>query len=96
MKRLLFTMIATMLLAGSLFAKDDEVIVTRQLTAMQRNALPEKTITVEMKRLVPAKKADAALIDAINQVKEQVPDSSEIQHVINFLNDTQRGIITKI
>ena len=37
-----------------------------------------------------------SLFDAINQVKEQVPDSSEIQHVINFLNDTQRGIITKI
>ena len=72
MKRLFTTLMMCLILAGSLWARDDEVIVTRQLTAMQRNALPEKTITVEMKRLVPAKKADAALIDAINQVMDTI------------------------
>lgn len=61
-----------LLLASSLWAKDDEIIVTRQLTSSQRNTLPEKTITVEMKRLVPAKKADASLIDAINQVMDTI------------------------
>ena len=51
MKRLFVTLVAVMLVAGSLWAKDDEVIVTRQLTQGQRGALPEKTLTVEMKRL---------------------------------------------
>ena len=72
MKRLFTTAMMCLLLASSLWAKDDEVIVTRQLTSSQRNTLPEKTITVEMKRLVPAKKADASLIDAINQVMDTI------------------------
>lgn len=72
MKRLFTTAMMCLLLASSLWAKDDEIIVTRQLTSSQRNTLPEKTITVEMKRLVPAKKADANLIDAINQVMDTI------------------------
>lgn len=65
-------MMALVLTAGSLWAKDDEVIVTRQLTMSQRKTLPDKTITLEMKRLVPNKKANAALIDAITQVMDTV------------------------
>ncbi len=72
MKRLFTTAMMCLLLASSLWAKDDEIIVTRQLTSSQRNTLPEKTITVELKRLVPAKKADASLIDAINQVMDTI------------------------
>lgn len=72
MKRLFTTAMMCLLLASSLWAKDDEIIVTRQLTSSQRNTLPEKTIAVEMKRLVPAKKADASLIDAINQVMDTI------------------------
>ena len=72
MKRFFITVIMCLLLAGSLLAKDDEVIVTRQLTMSQRNSLPEKTIVVEMKQLIPAKKADASLIDAINQVMDTI------------------------
>ncbi|MDY6301517.1 MAG: hypothetical protein SPL96_06460 [Bacteroidales bacterium] len=72
MKRLFTTAMMCLLLASSLWTKDDEIIVTRQLTSSQRNTLPEKTITVEMKRLVPAKKADASLIDAINQVMDTI------------------------
>lgn len=63
---------AAMLVAGSLVAKDDEVIVTRQFTAGQRNMLPEKTITVEMKRLTFDKKADASLVDAITRVMDTI------------------------
>lgn len=61
-----------LLVATSLWAKDDEVIVTRQLTIGQRNALPEKTITVEMKQLAAAKKADTGLIEAIVQVMDTI------------------------
>ena len=37
-----------------------------------------------------------SLFDAVAQVKEQVPDSEEIQNIINFISETERGIITKI
>ena len=72
MKRLLTILIAAMLVSGSLWAKDDEIIVTRQFTAGQRNTLPEKTITVEMKRLTFSKKADTGLIDAITQAMDTI------------------------
>jgi hypothetical protein len=61
------------LVATSLWAKnDDEVIVTRQLTMAQRKSLPNQTISLEMKRLVPNKKAEPGLIDAINQVMDTI------------------------
>ena len=72
MKRLLITLTAAMLVAGSLWAKDDEVVVTRQLTMSQRNALPEKTLSVDTKRLSFNKKADPGLIDAITQVMDTI------------------------
>ena len=71
-KRFSIVVAAVLLATCSLWAKDDEVIVTRQLTMSQRNSLPEKTITVETKRLAPAKKADAGLIDAITQVMDTI------------------------
>ena len=71
-KRLFIALTALTLAVGSLWAKDDEIIVTRQITSGQRNALPEKTIAVEMKRLTPAKKADAGLIDALAQVMDTI------------------------
>jgi len=37
-----------------------------------------------------------SLFDAINQIKEQVPDSEEIRNIIAFLDSTQKGIITKM
>ena len=50
MKRLFILSMAVLLTAGCLWAKDDEVIVTRQLTTGQRNSLPEKTITQQMRQ----------------------------------------------
>ncbi len=73
MKRLFITLMVMLATSSGLMASnDDEVIVTRQFTSGQRNSLPEKTIVVEMKRLVPAKKADSSLIDAINQVMDTI------------------------
>lgn len=37
-----------------------------------------------------------SVFDAIMQVKEQVPDSIEIQNIVNFISKTERGIIAKI
>ena len=72
MKRLLLTLAIALLAIPTLPARDDEVIVTRQLTMGQRNSLPEKTITVETKRLSFNKKADAALTEAVTLVMDTI------------------------
>lgn len=91
MKRLLFTLIAAMLVAGSLQAKDDEVIVTRQFTSSQRDVLPEKTLTVEMKRLTFAKKADAGLVDAITQVMDTIAQEDYQNRTFVLLLEPKEG-----
>ena len=72
MKRILIALAAVLLTAGSMWGKDDEIIVTRQLTTGQRNSLPEKTISVETKRLVFNKKADTGLTDAITSMIDTI------------------------
>lgn len=37
-----------------------------------------------------------SVFDAVLQVKEQVPDSIEIQNIVNFIEGTQLGIISKM
>jgi hypothetical protein len=71
-KRIAILLVAMMLTSGSLWAKDDEVIVTRQLTLSQRKSLPDKTIATDVKRLTFNKKADASLVDAITQVMDTI------------------------
>ena len=39
---------------------------------------------------------NTSLFDAVNQIREQVPDSPEIRNVVEFLENTKLGIITKI
>jgi UDP-N-acetylglucosamine acyltransferase len=36
-----------------------------------------------------------SVFDVINQIRDQVPDSPEIQDIIKFLENTKRGIICK-
>ena len=91
MKRLFIALTALLLTAGCLWAKDDEVIVTRQLTTGQRNALPEKTITVEMKRLAFSKKADAGLIDCINRVMDTIAAEDYQNHTFVLLLEPKAG-----
>lgn len=91
MKRLLMTLIAAMLVAGSLQAKDDEVIVTRQFTSGQRNMLPEKTLVVEMKRLTFGKKADTGLVDAITQVMDTIAQEDYQSRTFVLLLEPKEG-----
>ncbi len=72
-RRFFIVLTAIMLATGSLLASgENEVIVTRQMTTGQRNSLPEKAITLELKRLAFNKKADATLVDAIRQVMDTI------------------------
>jgi UDP-N-acetylglucosamine acyltransferase len=36
-----------------------------------------------------------SVFDVIKQIKDQVPDSPEVQTIIKFLEDTKRGIMCK-
>ena len=86
MKRIFIVIVATLLTVGYSHAKDDdEVIVTRQLTMGQRNSLPEKTVTVEMKRLTPSKKADRGLIDAITQLMDTIAQEDYLHRTFVLL-----------
>lgn len=91
MKRLLMTLIAAILVAGSLQAKDDEVIVTRQFTSGQRDMLPEKTLVVEMKRLTFGKKADTGLVDAITQVMDTIAQEDYQSRTFVLLLEPKEG-----
>lgn len=88
---------AVALSASSLWAQgDDEVIVTRQLTTGQRNALPEKTITVEMKRLSWSKKATPGLIEAIEQVMDTIVKEDYQHRTFALLVEPKEGDVVAI
>lgn len=94
MKRLFIALMALTLTVGSMWGKDDEIIVTRQITIGQRNALPEKTIAIEMKRLAPAKKADTGLIDAITQVMDTIAgEDYQNRTFVMLLEPKESGIV---
>ena len=87
-------MLSLCLAAGAMWAKDDEVIVTRQLTVAQRNTQPEKTITTETKRLTFNKKADITLVDAITQVMDTIAQEDyQNRTFILLLDPTADGTI---
>ncbi len=91
MKRLLITLITAMLLAGTMWARVDEIIVTRQFTSSQRNVLPEKTITVEMKRLTINKNANASLVDAIMLVMDTIAQEDYQSRTFVLLLEPKEG-----
>ena len=82
---------AALLTVGGLHAKDDEIIVTRQFTSSQRNTLPEKTLTVEMKRLEFGKKAQAGLVDAITRVMDTIAQEDYQNRTFVLLLEPKEG-----
>ena len=90
-KRLLISLVAIALTASGLWARDDEVVVTRQFTVGQRNSLPENTIVVETKRLSINKKADARLVDAIVQVMDTIAQEDYQNRTFVLLLEPREG-----
>ena len=41
-------------------------------------------------------RGNTSVFDAVNQIKEQVPDGAEIRHIVEFIEATQLGIIAKM
>lgn len=90
-RRLLISLVAIALTASGLWARDDEVVVTRQFTVGQRNSLPENTIVVETKRLSINKKADARLVDAIVQVMDTIAQEDYQNRTFVLLLEPREG-----
>jgi len=87
MKRFLIVFAALIMTASSMWGKDEEVIVTRQLLLSQRNSLPEKTITVEAKKLTFNKKADANLVNALMMVMDTIAQEDYMNRTFVLLID---------
>ena len=93
MKRVLIVLAAIVMTAGSLWGKDDEIIVTRQFTTGQRKSLPDKTITVETKRLEFNKKADPGFTEAITSIMDTIAQEDyQNRTFVMFIEPTPSGI----
>lgn len=94
-----------MIQASTTFSKDvpPYIIVRNDATYGGVNTVMGKAYGVDEKILKHIANAyrlvfhgQTSLFDAVNQIKEQVPDSAEIQNIVRFLNETKKGIIGKM
>ena len=94
-----------MIQAGTTFSKDvpPYIICTKNveyggvnMQVARQHGVDEKTLKhiANAYRLVFHSKT--SVFDAINQIEEQVPDGPFIRHIIEFIRNTQIGIITKM
>ena len=94
-----------MIQAGTTFSKDvpPYIICTKKNTYGGVNftmgrfyGVDEKT----MKHIANAYRlvfhGQTSLFDAVNQIEQQVPDSAQIRHIIEFLRSSQIGVISKL
>ena len=94
-----------MIQAGTTFSKDvpPYIICSKHVEYGGVNYTMGRTYGVEEKVLKHIANAyrlvfhgQTSLFDAILQIEQQVPDSAEIRHIIEFLKTTELGIITKL
>lgn len=94
-----------MIQAGTTFSKDvpPYIICTKRSEYGGVNYTMGRTYGVNEKVLKHIANAyrlvylgNTSLFDAVNQIKDQVPDSEEIRNIIEFLNSTKLGVIAKI
>lgn len=96
----------TMIQAGTTFSKDIPPYIIAGGTPVKYNGINTVVLSQNgvgekvQKHLANAYRlvfhGQNSVVDAINQVKEQVPDSEEIRNVVAFLEESTRGIITKL
>ena len=94
-----------MIQAGTTFSKDvpPYIICTKRSEYGGVNYTMGRSYGVDEKVLKHIANAyrlvylgNTSLFDAVNQIKDQVPDSEEIRNIIEFLNSTKLGVIAKI
>ncbi|MBR1688067.1 MAG: acyl-ACP--UDP-N-acetylglucosamine O-acyltransferase [Prevotella sp.] len=96
--------IGAMVQAGTTFSKDipPYIVATRKNTYGGVNTLMGRAYGVDDKTLKHIGNAyrlvfhgQTSVFDAVNQIKEQVPDGPEIRNIVQFIEGTQLGIISK-
>ena len=94
-----------MIQAGTTFSKDvpPYIVATKKNTYGGVNQTMCRAYGIDEKVLKHIANAyrlvfhgQTSLFDAINQIKEQVPDSPEIRKIISFLESTKMGVISKM
>ena len=94
-----------MIQAGTTFSKDVPpfIICTKRseyggvnYTMGRMNGIDEKVLKHIANAYRLVFHGQTSLFDAVKQIEEQVPDSAEIRHIIEFMKSTQQGIITKL
>jgi UDP-N-acetylglucosamine acyltransferase len=94
-----------MIQAGTTFSKDvpPYIICTKRSEYGGVNYTMGRSYGVDEKTLKHIANAyrltylgNTSLFDTIKQIEEQVPDSAEIRNIIQFMRDTQLGIIGKM
>ncbi len=94
-----------MIQAGTTFSKDVPpfIICTKRseyggvnYTMGRMNGIDEKVLKHIANAYRLVFHGQTSLFDAVKQIEEQVPDSAEIRHIIEFMKSTQLGIITKL
>ena len=93
-----------MIQAGTTFSKDvpPYIICTKRSEYGGVNYTMGRSYGVDEKVLKHIANAyrlvflgQTSLFDAVMQIEQQVPDGPEIRHIIEFLRNSQLGIITK-
>ncbi len=96
----------SMIQAGTSFSKDVPPYIIVQGSPITYGGVNTTMLTIKgisdkvQKHIANAYRlvfhGQTSLLDAVLQIRDQVPDSPEIQNVIDFLETSERGIITKL
>ena len=96
----------SMIQAGTTFSKDVPPFIIAGGSPVKYGGVNTTMLTVKgvgekvQKHIANAYRlifhGQTSVFDAVNQVKEQVPDSEEIQILVNFISASKRGIISKM
>lgn len=96
----------SMIQAGTTFSKDVPPYIIAHGSPVKYGGVNTTMLTIKgvsekvQKHIANAYRlvfhGQTSVFDAVNQIKEQVPDSPEIQNLIEFIENTERGIISKI
>ena len=96
--------IGSMIQAGTTFSKDvpPYIIVTRKseyggvnMTIGRKHGVEEKTLKHIANAYRLVFNGNNSVVDAIHSIVEQVPPGPQIDHIVEFLRASKRGIISK-
>lgn len=96
----------TMIQAGSTFSRDIPPYIVAKGSPIRYEGINNTMLTLYnidtkvQKHIANAYRlvfhGQTSVFDAVNQIKEQVPDGKEIRNIVSFIENTKLGIICKL